>query len=251
MAQNKKASASTACPTNFDCTGDKVGGSITPAASGGCISDAAVNSVKDSGITAGSPIKRSQVLKLHEDIVAETRRQRANPQYQSIGGSLGDQINWDDTMSRIKQNLKKLTGQDIPVEQGSLIEASDIDEAYRLLNIAQSTCVCDNRCTCNARGPDCTTVINCNNNESAYAGGPACECDTVMYCSCDNRCHCNNQCSCDERNGCWGNCDCNGRTGTPLPDYGQTTTCKTRCACNIRETVECACNIRTPCVQFV
>lgn len=270
------------CESNYSCEGDTVGGKIIPATNDRYFSQEAArpHSSKPSSINVGQPIYLSQIKNLNADIVKDTERRRMTPTHTTIDAKVGEEIFFDNTMGRIKANLKHLVNFEIAAKKHDTMQVLHMQEAYDQLNRSQAACVCVQRCTCNARTlqAGCTCYGRCN-----------CDCDRVADdCACDNRCGsecssrgtitcgCWNRCGCetDCRNRCACNVDsidslkcysdtcpsdnssCSGHTGgsctnrtagaVACPDQipNGYCHCNTRCNCNARTSVSCVCNIR-------
>jgi hypothetical protein len=277
MTENTEYTVNTTCPGNYGCTNDSAATDIDPATGVACFSNTTAKS-SDTTVKSGAPKKASQMQALHTAIATEIIRHRVSPKHVSIDAAVGGQISFEKTMKRIKENLTRLTGYELPVDVGSLMKASDIQTAYQKLNTAQEECICVNRCTCNARANcpartaedgtvekacACNTVADCKARCSCNcdAVDSSCKCNVTScrcasrrtwavtgWCHCDTDCDCNGRCNCntDCKSRC--NCNCNAKESSCL---NNTVTCASRCGCVTRTTVECTCNIRTACASFV
>jgi hypothetical protein len=237
---------------NFSCSGDTSGANILPASSSGCISVTAGKSSSDNSVQPGTAARANQIQSLHDLIVEDTQRRRMSPPHTTINAGTNVEISFDDTMARIKANLTHLTGHTLAVNKGDLLRAADIQVAYEQLRRSQASCVCINRCTCNAR-----TATRDNVRETTSEVSNQCpsnqRCDEVSI-----GCHCRSRCGTVTGLGCWGVCDCDSRGCTCNAQVAdclcvarttitcnQVCTCDTRCSCDARTSVECNCNIRT------
>lgn len=259
--EDTKYTADTDCTSNFTCTNDlapDVAVSPAKSAAPGCHSNTTTRS-SDATVVVGSLKRASQMTKLHNDIKDEITRHRFNPSYSDLEDTVaGKPIDFSKSMARIKENLRRLTGYTLPVNAGDLMRASDIQTAYQRLNTAQNTCICVERCTCNAR----TAEVGCEcDPRCSGVSDNTCECVTVCDCETRNACECDDHCG--HRSGAYcidGKCGCESRTG---PGWGTTcparctcnsnnvTECQSRCDCDTRTTVECKCNVRNVCSAYV
>lgn len=243
--ENKKAKPyNVGCSANFYCVNDTVGPTIETNNTLYHLRNAGKES-EDLSVQKGSLMKAQQINKLDEGIRNDTYRRRLQPKHTTtVNAQTGQEILYDETIKKIKENLYRITKYELPVSKNSLARADDIQDAYQKLRNSENTCVCNERCTCNARGGE-NLGCQCNTRTSqpTCICNTDCQCNSRCPCNCNNRtggCHSKKTCSCESVI-----TNCSNRTSAPL------IVCESRCNCDARTTVECACNIRNVCLSFI